>query len=403
MPTVAALVGVGLVATAAVGIVTLTPAFDLMPETSYLEVEGASRITTTSGEALLTTTLATSRLPPSSTSLPLASRPSSSVMTDLDSVPALGGGSGGAQHWSADLDPELVAWDGVFAIDDDSPARLADFMVVNEAVFTSAAAIAGRAELGLVVDGQWITASPILIDSSNDVAMLFVSDEDLGYLLTESSSVWSVAEDYQPPAPGTKISITNLSLAQSTAAAGKVLAHEERAMISTGEPVYGSVVTNAHRPEGSSGGAMVDQDGNLVGLIVDSDDYLTAAIPVDRLLSIKDSFEQWGVAANEWIGIEGTFRITSGAILTGVSEHGPADEAGLQEGDIITAIDGTALIDWAHLVHLIRQSDTGASIEISIDRHGYESTKDATVGSLADRPESSTALAPAETVDTDDD
>jgi S1-C subfamily serine protease len=398
MPSVAAFVGVGLIAAAAVGIVTLTGAFDSTPEATFLDAEGASHLTTTSGGALLTTSLAPSLPASSSTSATTTSEQATTTTTaTADTMLGPATESEPTQHWSADLDPTLIAWDGVFTDDPVAPIRLGDFTVVNEVVFTSAATIEGRGDLGLVIDGQWIVATPLLIDACNDVAMLDIPDEDLAFVLAASDSVWTVTDDYQSPTPGTKISITDLDLAQSTATTGTVIASDERAVISTGKPVYGSIITTAHRPDGSSGGAMVDHKGNLIGLIVDSDGTLTAAVPADRLVAIKDSFDRWGVAANEWIGIEGKFRSTRGAILTVVAPGGPADLAGLRQGNIITSVDGTTIIDWAHLVHLIREAGTGTSIELTIGSEGQESIVTVTVGSSADRPDPDASLVASST------
>ncbi|MCP4228000.1 MAG: PDZ domain-containing protein [Actinomycetia bacterium] len=379
LPAIAAIVAAGVVATAVVGLGALTASFDSMQDAERLGVEAANGVTTSIGR-----TIRNSLISPSASSSPSTTATSPTTSTVRDVTPEATTNDNGAHQWSADPDPTLKAGDGVFTKADGSPIKLAAFMVVDETVFTSAAAIGDHRDLGLVVGGNWIMATVVVTDVGNDVAMLQIADDDLSYLLAESRAVWAMPEDYETPKPGTEILVTTLASAQDEPAGGVVLASTGRTVASSGTPVYGSVITSAYRPAGTSGGAMIDQDGGLVGLIVDSDRELAEAVPVDRLLAIKDTFQRWGIPALEWLGVEGGNQSTGGTVLAAVIEGGPADRADLRPGDIITAIDGTMVENWHHLVFLIRQSGTGSTIEVAVERQSRNEIVVATVGSRTD-------------------
>jgi membrane-associated protease RseP (regulator of RpoE activity) len=76
---------------------------------------------------------------------------------------------------------------------------------------------------------------------------------------------------------------------------------------------------------------------------------------------------------------------TDGARVTQVVSGSPADEAGLEVGDVITAVDGTTVADATELATAIQDHDAGDTVTITYDRDGAVAT--ATV-ELAERPQS---------------
>jgi len=86
-----------------------------------------------------------------------------------------------------------------------------------------------------------------------------------------------------------------------------------------------------------------------------------------------------------WVGarlvhVEGK----DGVLVRTVAADGPADVAGLVAGDVVTAIDGTAVTDWWQVRGMLRDDAPGDSVKLTVDRDGSAQTLTVTLGSVAD-------------------
>lgn len=117
------------------------------------------------------------------------------------------------------------------------------------------------------------------------------------------------------------------------------------------------IQTDAAINVGSSGGALINSRGQLVG--INSAIYsqtggsqgIGLAIPIDIATKVMTDIIRHGQVIRGWLGLEVTqlnpslssrlgILQTSGVIITNIYQNGPADQAGLKPGDIITSIDG---------------------------------------------------------------
>jgi len=136
----------------------------------------------------------------------------------------------------------------------------------------------------------------------------------------------------------------------------------------------------AHPVWGGTG--LIGEDGHLYGIgslilqTVDQNGESSAAnmiVPVDELKPILSDLCQYGQpqrAARPWIGwyVQDT---REGLTVAGVVENCPADEAGVESGDIVTAIDGAAVDDLADMYRAIwGAGGAGVSIAVTISRDG---------------------------------
>ena len=158
------------------------------------------------------------------------------------------------------------------------------------------------------------------------------------------------------------------------------------------EPVVTNAIqTSAAINPGNSGGALVDANGALIG-INSSIASLSApmggqagnigigfAIPVGEVSSIVEQLIEDGTAEHAFLGVgladasvdqDGATLHAAG--VTRVESGSPADGAGLQEGDVITAIDGERVTDSLALVAQVRQRTAGEEIELTYARDGAE-------------------------------
>jgi serine protease DegQ len=157
------------------------------------------------------------------------------------------------------------------------------------------------------------------------------------------------------------------------------------------------IQTDAAINFGNSGGALVDANGNLLG--INSAIYSQSggsvgigfAIPVSTAKSVMEAIIKSGHVVRGWIGVE-TQEITpelansfglkrqSGAIIAGVVRNGPADKGGIKPGDILLSVDGKPVTDTNGMLNLIAQLVPGGKAKMTILRKSRETTLDVTVG-----------------------
>ncbi len=160
------------------------------------------------------------------------------------------------------------------------------------------------------------------------------------------------------------------------------------------------IQTDAAINHGNSGGPLVDARGSVVGMntaIIEDSQNIGFAIAIDSAKPIIDQIQQGngqitpdtprlGVstvpvgsvsdAVKRRLGIE----TDEGAFVLEVSPGSGADTAGLQEGDVIVAVDGEALHGDDRPGDLIRQHEPGDTIEVTIERGGEQQTINAELG-----------------------
>jgi serine protease Do len=171
------------------------------------------------------------------------------------------------------------------------------------------------------------------------------------------------------------------------------------------------IQTDAAINPGNSGGALVDTKGELVGIntaiFSTSGGYMGIgfAIPSGMAKSVMDSIILHGRVIRGWLGVtvqdltpdlakhfglEGK----KGSLVTDVVKGGPAEKAGLQRGDLVTAIGGNPVEDSTGLRNAVSQSAPGTVLKLTVIRSGKEKTMEVKLGEL---PEPVTAKAKSET------
>lgn len=157
------------------------------------------------------------------------------------------------------------------------------------------------------------------------------------------------------------------------------------------------IQTDAAINPGNSGGALIDTNGNLLG--INTAIYSRSggslgigfAIPVTTVKTVMDSIINTGQMVRGWIGVEPqditpelaeSFGLTkkSGAIIAGVLKDGPADQAGIRPGDILLAVEGKPVTDTTDLLNLIADLAPGAKAKMTVLRKNNEATVEVVVG-----------------------
>jgi serine protease DegQ len=157
------------------------------------------------------------------------------------------------------------------------------------------------------------------------------------------------------------------------------------------------IQTDAAINPGNSGGALIDTNGNLLG--INTAIYSRSggslgigfAIPVTTIKSVMESIIKTGHVVRGWIGVEPqeitpelaeSFGLTkkTGAIIAGVLKNGPADKAGMIPGDIVVAIEDKPVADTTALTNLIAQLTPGVKAKMTVLRKAQETALSVTVG-----------------------
>ncbi|MGW3472769.1 S1C family serine protease [Saccharopolyspora sp. NPDC000995] len=156
------------------------------------------------------------------------------------------------------------------------------------------------------------------------------------------------------------------------------------------DTVLNALQTDAAINPGNSGGPLVDMDGNVVG--INSAIYspgsgqqqagsvgLGFAIPIDQARRIATELKDTGSATQTTLGVRISNAQQPGAQVRDVTAGGPAQQAGIQSGDVITKIDDRAILDSDSLVAAVRSHSPGERVRISVTGAGGDRTVDATL------------------------
>ena len=164
------------------------------------------------------------------------------------------------------------------------------------------------------------------------------------------------------------------------------------------------IQTDAAINPGNSGGALVNTKGELIGIntaiFSQTGGYQGVGFAVSTSMSkpIYESLVKTGKVVRGFMGIgiqdlnqelAKSFNVKGnhGAIVTDVKEEGPADKAGLKQGDVIVSYQGTAIEDAVTLQRAVTRSSVGSKATVTVMRDGHEKDLSVTIGELPDNPQ----------------
>jgi putative serine protease PepD len=162
------------------------------------------------------------------------------------------------------------------------------------------------------------------------------------------------------------------------------------------------IQTDAAINPGNSGGALVDAEGKLIGIntLIQSTSGSSAgigfAIPVDFARNVAAQLIETGEAIHPYLGVQSVtidenlssqfdLPVRAGALVQFVEPGSPADSGGLQRGDIIVFAGGRDIARAEDLVAVVRSSNVGDTLDVTLIRADTERDLSVTLGSDADR------------------
>ena len=236
-------------------------------------------------------------------------------------------------------------------------------------------------------DGRMYESEIIGSDRLTDIGLLKISASNLVPISIGNSEVLKVGD--LAVAIGHPLTLG----AAPTVTTGVVSALERRLDVggeamNSGVTLFGLIQTDAPITRGSSGGALINSNGELIGIttaIATADvgaEGLGFAVPVNLALGIADDLLKEGQILHAFLGILGAqhfdtaedgARVFSGVIIQEL--YGPGNEvfaigkAGALAGDIIKKINGVNVKTLDGLITVLRQKRAGDTVEIEILRN----------------------------------
>jgi putative serine protease PepD len=168
------------------------------------------------------------------------------------------------------------------------------------------------------------------------------------------------------------------------------------------DTVINAVQTDAAINPGNSGGALVDMNGNVIGInsaIASLSDTSSGgqagnigvgfAIPIDQAKRIAQEIIDNGKATHAVLGAsvgdatDGNSQITTGAKIASVTPGSGAESAGLQAGDVVTSIGNVKIESADALIAAVRAQTPNGTTTVTFTRDGKSQTVNVTLGSAA--------------------
>jgi putative serine protease PepD len=271
-------------------------------------------------------------------------------------------------------------------------------------ILTNNHVVAGAQKLTVTLsDGRTYAAEIRGTDPSSDLAVVTVKNapNDLKPIALGDSDALKVGDPVM--AVGNPLGLAGTVTTGIVSALNRpVTTQAEGGSSQLGQGQSDPVVTNAIQTSaainpGNSGGALVNGSGQLIGINSSIASLGSSsgqsgnigigfAIPVNEAKAIAQQLIDKGAAQHAYLGVtpedgsasDGSATRT-GAQITSVGDGTPAAKAGLQVGDVITAVNGEPVDSALSLVGYIREQTVGSAVKLTLIRDGKTIDVDATL------------------------
>jgi S1-C subfamily serine protease len=290
------------------------------------------------------------------------------LMTVNDSTPsARPVRTGAVQRIVATLAPSVVA---VRAARGDETSQASGVCVQAGQVVTTAHALDGASVVTVVTsDGRTLPAGILATDPATDLAVLTVDGTRTQPAELGASAGLEVGQEVVGVAAG--------SGRRPWVDVGEIGSFNRTFQWGEGVSVPGLIQTNMTAGTQHSGGALVDDRGAVVGILVVPPDSSTAglAMPIDQARDVAAQLTARGAVEHGWLGVwatDDTQRAGGGARVQGVVPGSPADEAGMEQGDVIVEVGKagtmTAVASVSQLMSEVGKRKPGDRVSVTLYR-----------------------------------
>lgn len=253
-------------------------------------------------------------------------------------------------------------------------------------VLTNAHVVDGaKRVVAVLTDGRSMGAHVVGLDPTTDIAVVKL-DEGGPYPTVVFGTTDGLAVGEAAIAIGSPLGLRG----GSSVTVGVVSALGREVSPKDGPVLADMVQTDAAITSGSSGGALLDGSGSLIGITTAyaKDDLgnsgLGFATPVDVARAVADDLLAMGRVRAVWLGVRGSAAVDGGGVtVAAVNDGGPAATGGLRAGDVIRRVDARPVTSMSGLRVTLRRRHPGDRVSVVYDRDGKRRTA---VVALAERP-----------------
>ena len=240
-------------------------------------------------------------------------------------------------------------------------------------------------------DGTEYDATLVGCDESNDIAVLKIDAEGLTPVVLGDSDNLNVGD--QVVAIGNPLGELTFSLTTG------VVSALNREVTLSSNVTMNLIQTDCAINSGNSGGALFNLYGEVIGITnakysssssssEASIDNIGFAIPLNHVKNIVKSIIETGSITKPYIGVTVSsvsseaqgYGLPTGAAVRSVEADSPVAKAGLEENDIITEVDGTAINSSTELVNYVGEKTPGDELTFKVYRQGEELELTVTIG-----------------------
>ncbi len=241
-------------------------------------------------------------------------------------------------------------------------------------------------------DGKLHTAKVVGTDPKTDLALIKVEGGDFPYVKLA---------DHVPRIGDWVLAVGNPFGLGGTVTAGIVSARGR----DIGASAYDDFIQiDAPVNKGNSGGPTFDTEGNVIGVNTaifspsGGSVGIAFAIPSDTVKSVVAQLKDKGAVTRGWIGVQIQpvtpeiadslgLKKAQGALVAEPQANSPASKAGIEAGDVITAVNGNEVKDARALAKVIGSMAPNTSVKLSVLHKGSEKTLTLTLGELPNQKE----------------
>jgi putative serine protease PepD len=265
------------------------------------------------------------------------------------------------------------------------------FLVDGDGTIVTNAHVVGNSsqvQVRFTDDGDFHTARVLGVDASTDLAALKVDA--------------SAANGVRPLklADSDKVQVGDTALAigyplglDRTATAGIVSGLERDIQAPNGFSIDKVIQTDAPINPGNSGGPLLNAGGEVIGV---NSQIATAgggngsvgigfAVPANTVRDVLPQLERGAAPEHAYLGVSTAPAQNGGAEVGEATAGGPAAEAGIRPGDVITEVDGKHVQDPEDVATAIEDDKPGDKVDVKVQRGGSEHTLQVTLGRRPDQ------------------
>jgi serine protease Do len=164
-------------------------------------------------------------------------------------------------------------------------------------------------------------------------------------------------------------------------------------------PYDNFIQTDASINPGNSGGPLINMKGEVIGIntaITASGQGIGFAIPTSTAKEVLPQLKGKGKVTRGWLGVSiqeitgdlaKSFGLkeTTGALVAEVVKGGPAEKAGIEQGDVVVGFDGKEIREAKDLPRIVAATPVGKSVTVKVMRAGKAMTRDLKIGEMEEK------------------